>query len=521
MEFKPLKCVLTACCLAALLTAPAFAQQDTKTDPTSPGTGASLPPAAAADPSIPAAPKAPVDAAASGTAADTTAAAAADPALPKDAGGATSVQKGDTPHMHTNDCEPVVSAEITTIREPEFTSGNSWDIVYSEDGMDVFSDLVQLDPTTLVAAGAFTKDKDDPVYHPLLVKFDERLKMVWESRVLTPEQRTIARILKTKSGFAVLGDLSDKKAGNGIYIANYDEGGKEKGKPSPIYEHGGDLDAKGFIMAQDGGGYVIAAQFIDAKDQEKQYGLLYKVSPSGKVIWKRSYEPGNSTVFNNIQATLDGSYVVTGQIVTEGNKSAGWLIRVDQDGSIKWQRSYPRGTAASLQSAQQTKEGDFIVSGKSRPYNYDGKGLAAWVMKTDSSGAPVWQRYFNGKYSYEAPDLIVYEDGRASVLINGGGMDSVRRSHARLMTFTPQGNIQSLEDFTEGQNASAHRLIAGLSGERILLGYTQTSFGDRQAGNEAAAAPPYTFDAWILAAPPLDSYQDNCAAAARVSPILP
>lgn len=519
MELKPLKWCLTAYILA-LLTAPALAQQDTQTDPTSPGSAAALPSAAAADPSIPIAPSAPVDASASGTAADTSEAAAANPDLPKDTAAPTAVQKGDTPTAHKEDCAPVIAGEITTIREPEFTSGDSWHIVYAEEGMDVFSDLVQLDPTTIVAAGAFTKDKDDAVYHPLIVKFDERLKQVWAVRESTPEQQTIYRILKTKKGFAVLGDLSDKKRGNGIYIAAYDDAGKQTMKLAPIFESGGDLDAKGFLMAQDGGGYVIAAQFINTNDQEKQYGILYKVSPAGKIIWKRSFEPGRSTVFNNVQATIDGTYVVTGQIVTEGNKSAGWLLRVDQDGALKWQHSYPRGLAASLQSAQQTKEGDFIVSGKSRPFNYEGKGLAAWIMKADSSGAPIWQRYFNGSYSYEAPDVISYEDGRASVLINAAAMDSQRRSHARLMTFTPQGNIQSLEDFTEGQNAAAHRLIAGMGGERILLGYTQTSFGDHQAGNEASAAPAYTYDAWILAAPPLDSYQDNCAVAPKMSPIL-
>ncbi len=94
-----------------------------------------------------------------------------------------------------------------------------------------------------------------------------------------------------------------------------------------------------------------------------------------------------------------------------------WLLRVDGDGSIKWQRNYPRGGAATFEAAAQTKEGEFIIVGKARPLDYDGKGLTAWVMKTDSTGNPLWQRYFNGPYDYEASDLITYEDGRASVLM--------------------------------------------------------------------------------------------------------
>ena len=302
-------------------------------------------------------------------------------------------------------------AEITILREPQFGAApNVWDLLYAEDGMDVFSDVVQVDPQTMVAAGSYTKGKDDSVYHPLLVKYDERFKKVWEVREDTKEQKTIYRILKTKGGFTVLGDITDTKRGNGIYIASYDDAGKVKGKPVPIYEGGGDLDSKAFIPAQDGNGYIIAAQFVDSKDQENQYGLLYKVSTAGKIVWKRSFKPGLSTVFNNVQATLDGTYMITGQIVLEGNKSGGWLVSVDDKGAIKWQRTYPRGMAASFQSAAQTKDGDFILVGKARPFGGVGKGLSAWVMKTDSTGTPLWSRFLKGEYSYEAPDVIVYED---------------------------------------------------------------------------------------------------------------
>jgi len=116
--------------------------------------------------------------------------------------------------------------------------------------------------------------------------------------------------------------------------------------------------------------------------------------------------------------------------------------------------------------------------------------------------------------------VIVYEDGRASVLINGAGLDSEHRSHDRLMTFSPQGQIQHLEDFTEGQNSAAHRLVAGMAGERIIVGYAQTSFGEHQEGNDAASAPVYTYDAWLLAGVPLDLYEDPCAPKSKISPIL-
>jgi hypothetical protein len=419
----------------------------------------------------------------------------------------------------TPECAFSVS-EITDLREPEFGQATVWDLLYAQDGMDVFSDLVPLDETTFVAAGSYTKDKEDKIYHPMIVKYDERLKPLWEMREETKEQRTVQRILKTKKGFIVLGDLSDPKGGNGIYTASYNDEGKPAGKPSPIYEPGGDLDAKTLIPAQDGGGYIIAAQFISAKNAEQQYGLLYKVSPSGNLIWKRSFKPGRSTVLNSVQATQDGNYVAAGQIVMEGGKSGGWLVKLDRKGATQWQKTYPRGSAATIQAAAQAKDGSYIVTGKARPLGATGKGLSAWIMKTDSSGAMLWQRFLKGPYDYEAPGLIVYEDGRASVLVNGSAMDSEHRSHARLLTYSPDGRLHHLEDFTDGQNAAARRLVSGHSGERIIVGYAQTSYGDKLDRNEAAAAPVYTYDGWLNAAEALDIYEDACAPPA-MSPILP
>lgn len=414
------------------------------------------------------------------------------------------------------------TAEITTIREPQFGEArNVWDLIYSEDGMDVFADMVPVDATTFVAAGSYTKDKEDKLYHPLLVKYDERFKPIWTVREESAEHKTINRILMNKEGFTVLGDINDPKRGSGFYIASYDSEGKVKGKAVPFFESGGDLDAKAFVPAQDGSGYLVAVQYVDLKDEEKQHGLLYKISKSGSQVWKRSFKTGRSTVFNNIQTAIDGTYMVTGQMVLDGNISGAWFLNVDENGSIKWQRNYPRGIAATFQAAGQTKSGDYILVGKARPVDYQGKGLAAWVMKTDSIGNPLWQRYLQGDYSYEARDLIVYEDGRASILMNAEGLTGKKPSHVRMATFSPQGQLQHLEDFTDGQNAVAHKLVSGLAGERIVVGHAQTSFGDKQEGNEASAAPAYTYDGWLVAAVALENFEDPCAAAPNVSPILP
>ncbi len=421
------------------------------------------------------------------------------------------------------ECVTSPSTQITKLRAPIFKgSRNAWDVMYAGDGMDVFTDLIPLDEKTFVAAGYYTKNKDDKIRRPMIIKYDDLFKPVWESREEAKDSRTISHILKTKDGFMVLGDVTNDQKKNGIYTSHYTKDGKPKSKTTPIFEAGGTLSAKAFIKAQDGGGYIVLAQYVDDDDDEKQYGILYKISEAGNIVWRRSYQTGQSNILNKIQATLDGTYVAVGQIVSGKEKSAGWVLRLDQKGAIQWQQTYPRGMAASFQTVAQSKEGDFILAGKSRPFDSNNETLAALVMKTDSNGKSQWERYFRGDYSYGAPDMIVYEDGRIVTLLTATSMGTKgHRSHARIMTFTAQGTVDALEDFVEGQNAMPLKLVSGESGERIIVGYAQTSFGEDQVGNAPKDAPSYTYDGWILAAPALRPYQDPCISPAAMSPLLP
>lgn len=405
--------------------------------------------------------------------------------------------------------------EIISIREPQFGAVYDWDMSEGDDGMEQYADIVPLEEGAFVVGGSFTKDKKDDVVRPLLIHFDNRFKKVWEMKGDASTSKTIEHVLKTKAGYTVAGDLQDKTRA-GFYIGFVDDKGKAGGEEA-FYEPGGRVEVKS-IHPADGGSYIVAAQFTDAKDDEKQYGLIYNLSASGKLVWKRAYRPGPTTVFQALQPTLDGAYVVAGQIVT-GNKSAGWAMRVEKNGAIGWQRTYPRGLAASLYGAGQFTDGSFILTGKIRPLTGAKSGLAGWVMKTDATGAPLWQRYFQSEfYDYSASDVITYEDGRASILVNGAGLSSDQRSHARLATFNQRGQVLSLEDFTSGQNAQGAKLVSGLEAERIFTGYNQTSFGDDQAKDEPA--PIYTYDGWVVAAPALDPYSDQCIPEKPKSPIL-
>ena len=111
----------------------------------------------------------------------------------------------------------IVTEEINRLRPPAFANYTQWDEVYGLDGMEQFSDLVVLFDGSVVAAGSYTKDEEDPIYKPYLVHMTPKGEVTWEVRDESKSFKTINRILPLKKGYVVLGELNAPGNGNGIY----------------------------------------------------------------------------------------------------------------------------------------------------------------------------------------------------------------------------------------------------------------------------------------------------------------
>lgn len=398
----------------------------------------------------------------------------------------------------------VIAEEIVKLRAPAFANYLQWDQLYGKDGMEQFSDVAVLIDGSVVAAGSYTKDDKDPVYKPLLVHMTEKGKVLWETREEETKFKTINRIAPFKDGYVVLGDLSDPKRGDGIYVALYSREGKRKNQWG-IYEKGSNLDGKAVVPAPDGTSLIIAAQVNPGGGAAGQYGVLYRYTMSGKQVWRHGYSPGLRSVFNNMTPAPDGGYIVTGSVQTEDARMSGWLLRVDDSGAVMWQRHYARGSFGTLTSSAVTKEGDILLSGEVKPVG--GKRSSAWVMKIDPAGNTLWQRYYAGAYGFTAQDVIAYHDGRAIVLVDAVAQNLKDISYGMFMMFTPRGYLMNIDEFSQEQGARVFRMKLGPTEERVTVGYAQTKYADTLSPLDI---PVNTFDGWIAAGVPLDPYDDPC-----------
>jgi hypothetical protein len=114
--------------------------------------------------------------------------------------------------------------------------------------------------------------------------------------------------------------------------------------------------------------------------------LLIFVSVSSADQWAITYGGDGNDVVRNIRQTTDGGYILLGQTNSFGSGSDElWILKLNADGSVAWQKTYGAGYGASL---DQTQDGGYIVAG-----SYMGEMM---LLKLNADGSVAWVRTCGG-----------------------------------------------------------------------------------------------------------------------------
>ena len=66
-----------------------------------------------------------------------------------------------------------------------------------------------------------------------------------------------------------------------------------------------------------------------------------------------------------------------------------WVLKLREEGSVEWQKTYERGQFDMLSSAQQTRDGGYILAGSTIPFGeYRGRDILIFKLRADGSINP-------------------------------------------------------------------------------------------------------------------------------------
>jgi len=200
---------------------------------------------------------------------------------------------------------------------------------------------------------------------------------------------------------------------------------------------GSGLDTAQSIISTSDGGYAVFGytNSTDGDISDKtipvvDYWLL-KLDNEGNLQWSKTYGGSGEDKGQQVIQTSDGGYALTGYAQSadgDGSNNEGfhdnWIIRLDAQGSILWERSFGFSGHDHSYDIIQTEDGGLFFTGHldisaAREDGFTEKGASLtrhgvgefWGTKIDIEGNIEWRNYFGGSSNDRAFGVVQSNDG--------------------------------------------------------------------------------------------------------------
>lgn len=237
------------------------------------------------------------------------------------------------------------------------------------------------------------------------------------------------------------------------------------------------------------GGDYFAVGVTSSFGQGGRDGWIARVSRQGDVLWEFAIGTTSLDEFSSVDATPDGGCIVvgtTGSFVTD--EGAGWVVKLDSMGVIEWQRVFDIEHSNEMFVSVDVNSTGFF------PTYYVGGILEhlsgfedVWVLKLDSSGAPIWQKRLGGNFRDWVAAVSTTSDGGVVFVANSNS------------SFSPSDNVPFhrpwIVRLDAGGVSTAQRTF-NWSGGDLLNDVAQTADGGFILTGEIGAMRFFRGDLW-------------------------
>jgi hypothetical protein len=136
------------------------------------------------------------------------------------------------------------------------------------------------------------------------------------------------------------------------------------------------------------------SNYVIASPDNTFTGFLTKLDTDANVIWRIKYDLPGSLGTHAIKQTLDGGYVITGDITGFSGSPDISIVKVDSMGTIQWAKRYGGNSFDWYPDIDVTFDGGFVVVATTQSFGAGSDD--ALLMKLDASGNLQWARTFGG-----------------------------------------------------------------------------------------------------------------------------
>lgn len=264
-------------------------------------------------------------------------------------------------------------------------------------------------------------------------------------------------------GFAVVGSTGSFGASSSdIYLLKLNEEGDRvwsKLIGGPQVDEG-----RALVEMADGG--LLIAGLTNGGEQGGYDGLVVRTDVDGEVLWERTFGGPDWDMLYGVDQDGTGGAWLSGTTYSFGNGGDIWLLHLDVDGEVLFDRFYGGDTEDTGASVRATSDGGCIIGGA----RVSGGGdLDLHVLKVNSDGDQIWSRSFGGLGDDAARDIENTVDGGYSVLGWSRSFNPViEQYHVKI---TGAGDLQWEKNWGQVNDQEGFDHLQLPTGEFASIGY--------------------------------------------------
>jgi hypothetical protein len=302
------------------------------------------------------------------------------------------------------------------------------------------------------------------------------------------------------------GDVSGNHGSRDIWVVKTDDNGTLQWQKSL----GGSLDEEGTSIKQSADGSFYIAGYTNSNDSNVSgnHGgsdvWVVKLDTIGNIIWQKALggtleDIDYADPVIKIEVTSDGGCIVGSTTNSNNGDVSGnhgnmdcWLVKLDDTGTILWQRCYGGSFSETLKDLRLTTDGGFILVGQASSLDGDLTGqnysmpFTSWIVKTDSLGSIQWQSVYlcidtisncNGQVNLNS--ILPLQNG--SYVAAGTIYFYGYVYYYSTVNVSSTGTVSGLYYFTYQQSQfhnSCKSIQSSLDGGFILSGQTDDTYDD-------------------------------------------
>ena len=266
-------------------------------------------------------------------------------------------------------------------------------------------------------------------------------------------------------------------------------------------------------------GFILAGTSTSGKGEFKKEDSkgnadfwIIKLDAKGGEMWQKTIGGAGQEKLQRIARTKDGGYILGGS--SSSSKSATdakgaedkngksddcrgnmdyWMVKLDKDGVVEWQKTMGGLYVDELKCIEQTKDGGYLLGGYSNsPVSGEkiDKNIGIgdfWIVKTDSKGNIAWQKTLGGDQDDHLYVLSQTKDGgyiaggsSNSGATNAKSKGSIDGSDFWVLKLDVDGVISWQETYNFGKTDILTSIVENADGSYLIGGYAQGALGDKK-----------------------------------------